>query len=103
MSQKNVNLSANDVLEHLNIKLESGWTSNADGEIDTVCFDSSVYALGFIVTLNMDTSKGTSFTVYEFTEIKESGKDYEFNDDFSNYDEALNFIRKQIDTCMEAE
>ena len=33
-----VNLSANEVLEHLNIKLPATWSAEAN-EIDTVCFD----------------------------------------------------------------
>ena len=96
MSTQTVNLSANDVLEHLNLKLPAQWTVEA-GELDTVCIDTPTYELGYIVTLNIDSFKGYSFTVHEFQINRESGFDYEQDDSFLTYDEVLNYIERQIE------
>ena len=46
MVGKTVNLSANEVLEHLNITLPASWSAEAN-EIDTVCFDHKDVGLGY--------------------------------------------------------
>lgn len=95
-----VNLSANEVLEHLNITLPASWTAEAN-EIDTVCFDHKDVGLGYIVTLNICPCKGYSFTVHEFVLDVESGKDTECDDEFLTYDEALNHIRNRFTQFIE--
>lgn len=94
-----VNLSANEVLEHLNIKLPVSWTSEAN-EIDTVCFDHVNHGLGYIVTLNICPCKGYNFTVHEFHDAKQADTDYEETNNFLTYDEALAHIRNRVDMFM---
>ena len=91
-----VNLSANEVLEHLNITLPASWSAEAN-EIDTVCFDHKDVGLGYIVTLNICPCKGYSFTVHEFVDQKQAERDYENTDEFLTYDEALAHIRARVD------
>lgn len=94
-----VNLSANEVLEHLNIKLAAGWTHEAN-EIDTVCFDHKDVGLGYIVTLNICPCKGYNFTVHEFNDQKQADREYENTDEFLTYNEALTHIRARVDMFM---
>lgn len=96
MSNQTVNLSATDVLEHLNLTLPARWTSSAS-ELDVVCIDTPANELGWIVTLNMDSFKGNSFTVHEFASDKEFGNDHESDDEFLTYDEVLSHIRDRVD------
>lgn len=91
-----VNLSARDVLEQLNLVLPARWTTEA-GELDVVCVNTPDFELGWIVTLNMCPFKGNSFTVHEFASDKEFGNDHESDDEFLNYDEALNHIRNRVE------
>lgn len=99
MSIQTVNISVNDVIEHLNIKMASGWTQSADTEIDTLCLDHQNHALGYIVTLNINNGV-YSFTVHEFHEAKQAERDYEETNDFATYDEALGQIRSRVDAFM---
>lgn len=96
---QSVNLSANEVMEHLQIKLGSGWTHEAN-EIDTVCYDHRKWAIGFIVALNICPCKGYSFTVHEFAENKDAECDREESNEFLTYDEVLSYIRDLMDTYM---
>lgn len=95
-----VNLSANEVLEHLNITLPASWYAEAN-EIDTVCFGHKDVGLGYIVTLNICPSKGYSFTVHEFVDQKQAERDYENTDEFLTYDEALAHIRARVDMFLD--
>lgn len=96
MSIQTVNLSAKDVLEHLNLTLPAGWTYEA-GELDVVCINSPEYEIGYIVTLNSDSFKGYSFSVYEIIDAIYKDAHNESNNDFLTYDEVLNFIRTKVD------
>ena len=96
MSTQTVNLSSNDVVEHLNFTLPSGWTYEA-GELDVVCVNSPEYEIGYIVTLNIDSFKGYSFSVYEIIDAIYEDKHNESNNDFLTYDEVLNFIRTKVE------
>ena len=93
---KSVNLSANEVLEHLNLCVPTNWTAEA-GELDTVCIATPTYELGYIVTLNINNFSGYSFIVHEFQFNRESGFDYEQDDSFLTYDEVLNYIERRIE------
>lgn len=95
-----VNLSANDIKDHLGLQLSNGWEVEADCEIDTLCINGREYNLGYIVTLNIDNYKGYSFIVYEFVERKEDGATNESENNFLTYDEALNFIRTKVDAYV---
>lgn len=95
-----VNLSANEVLEHLNITLPETWSAEAN-EIDTVCFDHKDVGLGYIVTLNICPCKGYSFTVHEFLDQKQAERDYENTDEFLTYDEVLAHIRARVDMFLD--
>lgn len=105
MSKQTVNLSANEVLEQLGLgPLPCGWTKDV-GELDTVCVDSPEYALGYIVTLNIrniDGKPAYDFTVHEFCELKETGKDYEYDNTFSDYEQALYYIVCRIEGFKDA-
>lgn len=95
-----VNLSANEVLEHLKLWVPTNWTAEA-GELDVVCVNSPKVELGWIVTLNICPCKGYNFTVHEFVLDVESGKDTECDDEFLTYDEALNHIRNRFTQFIE--
>ena len=99
MNMQTVNLSANDVLEHLNLKLPAQCTVEA-GELDTICINSPTYELGYIVTLNMNSVVGYNFTVHEFVDQKQAERDYENTDEFLTYDEALAHIRARVDMFL---
>lgn len=91
-----VNLSANEVLEHLNLCVPTNWTVEA-GELDVVCVNTPEMELSWLVTLNMNPFKGNSFTVHEFASDKEFGNDHESDDEFLTYDEALSHIRNRVE------
>lgn len=91
-----VNLSANEVLQHLNLELPARWTKEAN-EIDVVCVNTPDFELGFIVTLNMCPCKGNSFTVHEFAQSLETGHDHEETRDFLTYNEVLKHLDERID------
>lgn len=97
-----VNLSATAVREAITVDLNNGWELTADTEIDTICVNGRDYNLGYIVSLNIDSSKGNSFTVYEFVERKEDGATNESNNDFATYNEAVNFISTKVDAYINA-
>lgn len=97
MSTQTVNLSINDLKEHLGLQLTNGWEVFADSEIDTLCINGREYNLGYIVTLNIDSFKGYNFTVYEFVERKDDGATNESDNNFLTYDEVLNFIRTKVE------
>lgn len=97
MSIQSVNLSANEVVEQLNLELANGWEVFADSEIDTVCVNTPNFELGWIVCLQMDSYKGYSFTVHEFAQDKESGNDCEDDNEFLNYEEVLTHIRNRVE------
>ena len=96
MNIQTVNLSANDVLEHLNLKLPAQCTVEA-GELDTICINAPTYKLGYIVTLNMNSVVGYNFTVHEFQLNLETGFDYEHDDSFDSYNEVLNYIKRRVE------
>ncbi len=96
MANKTVNLSAQNVIDDLNLTLPSGWSSEA-GELDTVCINNSLYEVGYIVTLNIDSFKGYSFTVHEFQLNLDTGFDYEQTDSFLTYDEVLDYLARRIE------
>ena len=100
MNMQTVNLSANDIKEHLFLQLNKGWEVIADSEIDTVCINGREYNLGYIIALNMNTFSGNNFDVYEFVERKEDGATNESEKNFLTYDEALNFIRTKVDAYV---
>ena len=96
MSIQTVNISCNEVKEQLALgKLPAGWTVDANDQ-DTLCINTPTYELGYIVTLNIDSFKGYSFTVHEFQFNRESGFDYEQDDSFLTYDEVLDYIARRI-------
>lgn len=99
MASKAVNISAQNVVDDLNLVLPSPWTVEA-GELDTVCINHPAVELGYIVQLVMCDNAGYSFQVAEFQFDTESGKDYEDNDSFLRYDEALAYIRRRVNRLL---
>ena len=95
MSKQTVNLSANDVVEHLQLDTAPGWTLEA-GELDVVCLNSRDFSLGYIVTLCIDTSKGYSFSVEEFIERNADGESSDSHCEFPSYDACLHYIRSKV-------
>ncbi len=100
MSIQTVNLSAQSVLDHLDLKLPATVTSEA-GELDVVCLNYPGWEVGYIVTLNMCSNAGYSFTVQEFVMDKETGEDSEDSNNFLTYDEVLNYIRNCVAHVLE--
>ena len=96
MNIQTVNLSAKDVLEHLNLKLPAQCTVEA-GELNTICINSPTYKLGYIVTLNMNSVVGYNFTVHEYQLNLDTGFEYEQDDSFNSYDEVLNYIERRVE------
>lgn len=99
MGTQTVNLSANEVLEQLNLKLPAQWTVEA-GELDAVCINHPAVELGYIVQLVMCDNAGYSFQVVESQFDTESGKDYEDIDSFLRYEEALAHIRRRVNRLL---
>ena len=100
MAHKTVNISAQQVLDDLELKLPEGYTSEA-GELDTVCINTPSYELGWIVQLVMNDFAGYSFQVHEFQLNKVTGIDYEQDDTFLGYDEALDYIARRLEMFKE--
>lgn len=93
-----VNLSATDLLEHLSITLPCRWTQFAN-EIDVACFDNAHCNVGYIVTLQMHAGN-YSFKVVEIPCNKSTGEDCLLEEEFPNYDKALNHIRQRMDIYL---
>lgn len=99
MPTKQINLSAQQVVDDLALTLPAKWTVEAD-EVDVVCINHPAIELGYIVQLVIDANAGYSFQVQEFQMDTESGKDWEGNESFTLYEEALAFIRRRVDRLL---
>lgn len=99
MASKAINISAQNVLDDLNLTLPAQWTVEA-GELDTVCINHPAVELGYIVQLVMDDCAGNSFLVLEYQLDTETGRDYECDDSFLRYEEALAHIRRRVDRLL---
>lgn len=95
MSTITVNLSARDVLEHLNLELPAKWTSDVN-ELDVVCINSPAMELGFIATLNV-VNGVYSFTCTEFASDTKFGNDHEETNEFPNYESLIAHIQQRVE------